>query len=427
MFDSLAIRPLRMFRDKDNIDVGFLAEALLFYQQVHVAVSKRGLNQLIKICGPDALLELLKSGHLKMSYLENGYLLGQDEQNGRTLYFPGIAKVPGQSLQEVAWELFIDATGRPGRGKRLASSFCRFVDVISYDESFLDRIAEDYQDKTYMHDSVVRLLEFLVPEYRQTEEIVFQVSAEPKGSWRTMRLSLEAEDHIRNGNPNIPQSMVVSTRRFFTVRTNVNFDLVEQLYSSRYPTSLRLTLSHVLDRFMYARDDLEAAARTYSELAVDPFSSEMVKRKISRFITRHAHSEEQFSQFQDVFLKDARAIKEAVNSGERSFYDVMKLLEKARKFKHWLKGQPTDIDLVTEYFREVTSDSWVDKLQSKTLRWILFDLSGVVLDKLGWEPYGTLTGVALSVADAFLLDSIATGWRPSQFVNGPLRAFVSKQ
>lgn len=37
---------------------------------------------------------------------------------------------------------------------------------------------------------------------------------------------------------------------------------------------------------------------------------------------------------------------------------------------------------------------------------------------------GTLGGVALSALDSFVLDRMLKGWKPNQFVEGPLRRFL---
>ena len=39
---------------------------------------------------------------------------------------------------------------------------------------------------------------------------------------------------------------------------------------------------------------------------------------------------------------------------------------------------------------------------------------------------GTAAGTALSLADSFLLDKLIKGWKPSQFIDGPLKDFVQR-
>ncbi|MFH0980414.1 MAG: hypothetical protein V2A79_02615 [Planctomycetota bacterium] len=40
------------------------------------------------------------------------------------------------------------------------------------------------------------------------------------------------------------------------------------------------------------------------------------------------------------------------------------------------------------------------------------------------EVPGLVVGATLGAVDAFLVEKVAGGWRPNQFVDGPLRGFV---
>jgi hypothetical protein len=69
MFDSICIR--RQQRTGAPIDLGFLAEAMLFYRIVHVVRDNEMFRFLIRVCGLDALLVALEQGFLKLSYLHD--------------------------------------------------------------------------------------------------------------------------------------------------------------------------------------------------------------------------------------------------------------------------------------------------------------------------------------------------------------------
>jgi hypothetical protein len=72
----------------------------------------------------------------------------------------------------------------------------------------------------------------------------------------------------------------------------------------------------------------------------------------------------------------------------------------------------------------VTQSTWVDKLPSKTIRWLLFSGAGLGLDAMGAGGVGTALGIGLGAVDSFFLDSILKGWKPNQFVEGSLAPFV---
>ena len=70
-------------------------------------------------------------------------------------------------------------------------------------------------------------------------------------------------------------------------------------------------------------------------------------------------------------IEDLPSIRDAVNSGGRTFRDVIQLIEKGEKFKKWLRKHEAEQDLRGAYCREVTHVDWADKLPPKSARWLL--------------------------------------------------------
>jgi hypothetical protein len=66
MFDSICVR--NQSPHDVRIDLGFLAEAMLFYSDVLVIAREQMIGQLAKGCGPEILIELLERGYLRLSY-----------------------------------------------------------------------------------------------------------------------------------------------------------------------------------------------------------------------------------------------------------------------------------------------------------------------------------------------------------------------
>ena len=59
---------------------------------------------------------------------------------------------------------------------------------------------------------------------------------------------------------------------------------------------------------------------------------------------------------------------------------------------------------------------WADNLPPKTLRWLIFTAAGI--------PLSLAAAVGLGAADTFLLDKLIKGWKPNQFIEGPLKDFL---
>jgi hypothetical protein len=175
-----------------------------------------------------------------------------------------------------------------------------------------------------------------------------------------------------------------------------------------------------------AHEQLYYAGSFNSELAIDRVSEVINVQTIDAFLQRRFKSEEQLSRFNDLVLNDARAIREAINSGAVPFSDVVRLAERARKFRDWTKRQAPDADLVKEYYKAVVKETWADKLPTKTARWSIFTGVGVALDVLGTGGVGTAIGVAASALDAFVVDKLIQGWKPHHFIERELRPTLSK-
>ena len=177
---------------------------------------------------------------------------------------------------------------------------------------------------------------------------------------------------------------------------------------------------------MEARKMLENAADADAELAVSPVYSRLTSLKLESVIRRRQRSANNIAAFQDLVFDDGRSIADSINRNAKRLKDVLPVLMRAQKFREWLRTRQPDADLVKEYFRAVTSESWIDKLPNKFMRWSVFTGAGIALDALGAGGIGTAAGVALGAADTFLIDRIVKGWKPDRFVNASLKEFVEK-
>ena len=163
-----------------------------------------------------------------------------------------------------------------------------------------------------------------------------------------------------------------------------------------------------------------------ADLAVSAPISIAAACKFKNLIERRGASETQIQAFEDLVFRESRCIREAVNSGERTFDDVLRLVTAGPKFKEWLKKSSQDGDLVKEYCREVTQAEWAEKLPPKSARFAIFGAASTAASFLLTPLAGAAVGIGLSAGDYFLLDKVIKGWKPNQFVNGPLKDFVGR-
>ena len=395
MFESICIHE-QAEGPGDPLDLGFLAEALLFYQNVRVAGHGTALRQIVPAFGPDVLFEFLQRGYLSITYLQE--LSGiHTRQTGSVneSHFPTAFAAPEYQLQNYAPKIFAEVTGRSERGRRLAARFIHIVETTCHDQNVLDATSADILAVTPVEEGFREILRVLAPEYE------------------------------------IPQPLITDVQQIderFHLSTNIDFVQANQSYHKRIPPShSSLTVAFMLSLLLKAREHMHFASRFGSEIASSRINASLLKFKVDSLVRAHDKNRETVSKFQDFIFDEGRTVREAINSGEKSFKDVLKIIEKAEKFKAWLKDQRPDAELCKEYHRAVTSQTWVDKLPSKTLRWLLFTGIGVGIDMLGAGGIGTAAGVGISAAEQLILDRLLKGWKPSQFVKGPLQDFVNRK
>ncbi|HSY73846.1 MAG TPA: hypothetical protein VK810_00105 [Dongiaceae bacterium] len=180
MFETICIR--NQYKSNDPIDLGFLAEAMLFYQQVRIVGNHVVLKQLVKQCGADTLIELLKNGFLKISYQTNNAGIQTLNTNSpNEIHSPILFSSTSTALQNIAPQIFIEATGRSGRGRRLGNRFASLVETVSYPETMTKAIEVDFAAKNYVKEAVLRLLKIHTPEYKIPSPFEFEIIQNAKG------------------------------------------------------------------------------------------------------------------------------------------------------------------------------------------------------------------------------------------------------
>jgi hypothetical protein len=384
-------------------DLGLLAETLVFYQHVNLVADGDMLKSLLRVCGPDSLLALIQDGSLSLAYVQNhlayvqnhiGSLRINDNTSAERHDF-ALIDFPGRTaLQEVLPKFLQEITGRSGRGRRLAKRLSDLILEESYDKSVVDGARADLKDTAYAQEAVSRVLRYLVPEYDLPEPFEFTVD---------------------------------STDGRLRVETNIDFARADELYQRRFPSAnSRIDKDFLLLRLAGVRGVLHLGARVSSDLAISPLDSIVATCRFTHLLRERAQNDDVLRLFQEFVFTDGRTIREAVNSGQRTFADVVRLAAAARKFKDWLKGKPSSRDLLREYCGEVSRIDWAERLPSKSIRWVLFTGVSTLIGVVAHPLAAAVAGVTLSAADTFLTDKLIKGWKPNQFVSGPLTEFVGR-
>jgi hypothetical protein len=304
MFESICIR--NQSQADSAIDLGFLAESMLFYSDVLVIASQGILVQLAKVCGPEVLVELIERGHLRLNYEQQ--LTGISTTNAGTQnerHSAVIFSSPQHDLQHIAPKLFTELIGRSGKGRRLANRLAKLVQTVDRPPEALVDFRSDLLDDRYLQSAIRELLPYYAPEYPIPNPLIFK--------------SREVGEE-------------------FAVETNIDFvDLNKSYHLHVAPSHSSVNAALLLSHILSTRDNLYFASTTKADLALNPISSQVLVTKVHSILDRSRNNASQLEVFQDVFFKDGRALGEAINRGQRSFADLLKILERADNFRQWLR------------------------------------------------------------------------------------------
>lgn len=392
MFEAITYR--NAIGPGPSIDIGALAEGLLFYGRVAIVANSATLKDLLTRIPPFILLPLLHDGRLEIHYLEDQAGVSTNTMsNGRSLHSLISFSSPNHAIEKVGPKVFMDAAGNTSQAKIGARKFTKLLRPLNHSGFDQGSLLQTLSDSDAIEETVRSLIHEAVPNFDATRGLRFKIERESNG---------------------------------FYVDTNIDFSGLNSLYHRVVPAShSSLTEGYILALIQRAYEATFFAASLNTEMAVHPIERAVQAASVQAVVKRYSNNQSQIESFSNLTLADSHAIREAVNTGAVPFSSVLKLLDSAEKFRHWLHKQPADADLVRAYYQEVIKDSWVEKLPGKSMRWGMFTGIGLGIDACGAGGLGTAAGMAIGAIDSFLVDKLINGWKPHQFVEKDLKSLFA--
>ena len=292
MFDSISIRLRDKVSQGQPYNLGFLAEALIFYKEVKLIANRWMIEDFVKRCGPDVILELVEEGYLKIDFeLDEFAIYTENSNSPNERHKPAYGHITSSqthiipSSHSIIGQAIDNAIGHSGKSRKLGNKLNKHVQVISHNGSINDHARNDFLNPVFLLPAINQLLDHLVPEYK-LEDLKFEVE--------------------KDGD-------------FVRVNTNINFLEANNYYHTRIPkTHSTLTTGYLLSTIHSALGDLHFAQRYSSEIAADELNSKIIKLKLTKLIETRDASSTAINCFQDFIFNDSRAIAEAVNSEQRN-------------------------------------------------------------------------------------------------------------
>lgn len=393
MFESICIRRQQPLYTPEPLDLSFLAEAMLFYQNVHLVADVDMLQQLLVECGLALVNEFIEEGFLKISYLATGTVIHEMSWTppltfGK-FYQPEILQSAEDSwnLEKLVSDIFSGTAGAAKDERR----FAELVPTLDVDKELDSAFADDLANASYIEHAVSQLLKMIAPTYPLPQDYYFRVSKE--GHWSG-----------------------------YQIETNIDFQQANKSFNKTWHKAnicQLLSPSSLLLSILEVRRDLFFAARAKTELATYPGNAAIIDVKLREILRAREKSEHEIEEFQRLLLVNSHEVGESIKLGYRSWHDLLALLKDKNtwNFKSWLQQRDANESLIREYIKALEKDNpWIASSPAKMLRFLITTAGGFV--------FTPLAAIGLSGADALLVDRLLGGWKPNQFVNGPLKAFA---
>lgn len=384
MFQAITIKSKET--SGQQIDIGFLAECLLFYENINLLGDKNTLPELFDLCGINEVRELIKNGRLNLFVRED--IIGASSF-GNDLFDLQTWKSDAIKQEKILNETFESLIGKSNESNKLTQEFMELTKPFEYNDGILEEIKSDLQDKDYISKAISSCINFWNPNKKiNPQEIQAQ--------------------YFESG-----QFGPFTTYKF---ETNINLEEFKDVNAS----SVILNIAE-------ARGDIHIASHFNSEIADKPIYSSLIRDRINTLINKFEKNEQGISSFQEIILPDYKPIGGSIRNNEIQFRDFIKLLEKSEKFRDWLQKVDDDKNVISEYHKAVISETWADKLPSKGVRFLVFTGAGLATDALLTGGLGTGIGIALGAGDNFIVDKLIKGWKPNQFIDDELSKILRKK
>lgn len=392
MFDSIV---LNRSIDGPAITIGEIAEALLFYQNIHIVMDTSNLLGLIQSIGPHNIIRLLSHPDVKTTYIEEILGVMSDETNFGTEYTLASGYFSGnQEHGEIkSWKKRLEfMLTRQGLNKTQAENFTeRFRQCVTLKRltgdhfihgGVISAAKEDFNDPEYVSSAARIILRNLLPKEKAADEFYFRI-------------------HPSHGT--------------FRVSTNIDFPEINRYQKNVLANNDETTPASIASSILNSSYGLILAAHYGGDFHTSTTESKIIQQKNKQILTRANANRNELSNFYEIALTGCPDIATVINKGERSFEEFLELLTRAKKFKKWLKEKSPDEKLLSQYLEDITTSSWFGSGSGKALRYLASNGLGLI------DP---ITGLLTSALDCFILDKLTAGWKPNQFIIKKIKPFV---
>jgi hypothetical protein len=389
---------LRRAEGGSPISAGIVAEALLFYQRVHLVIDRGTLLQLLRQIGVSQLIALMRRTDFSAVYTEEILATMTSSVGPMKVHDYGALTLSGDQAagqlnstpDRLQFEL--ERSGiATAEAKMFAKAFLKNVPVRKLSGNhFLkggvpNAARADLLDPTYTVTAIRRALPMVSGGYDPGADFKFEVINTPLGNY---------------------------------VFENIDLEGINQRRAMMSPPLEPLTVAYLLSHILDARADLAMAAHYGGDFITSAITSALVQLRHEVLFQRTRLNMEAQRQFAEIALPDMPTIAELIDSGDRTFDEFLRFLDKSVRFKHWITSANPDEGLAREYLLSISSQDWIQTPKVKSIRYML---------TLAADATHPIAGMVAGFADNFLIEKLLGGWRPNHFVNNQLGPFLANK
>lgn len=396
MFDKICIKNKES--ESYKLDISFLIDSLLFYNKVVVLVHKKEMALLIRSFGENLLKELIMSGRLEVKIKQN-HLGSIILPNG--MYNVDTFSSKNENIESLLYESHRIIINNSTKNLEFTNTFSKITDAYIYPQTVRDNIIADFNNKDLLTKTLPIYFNSIIPEYK-------------------LPSSIEIEIEKKDG---------FGPYEGYTLNTNIDMGELNSVFKANRPEiQYDIDYSGFLLSMAESKGDIQIASDLESELVTSDLYSKFIAIEIEQIILQRANSQQQLSLFNEYVLTNCSSLGLAYLAGTINGKELIKILEKADKFRDWLKNLPEGKNLLGEYHSAVMTKDLSDKLPIKATRFVIFEGIGITLDLLGAGGIGTMVATGLSITDNFILDKIINRkWKPNQFIDGTLKPAITSK
>lgn len=389
---------LRRAESGSPISVGQLAEGMFYYQKVHLIIDRETLFHLVQKLGTGLFLSILNRADISAVYCEE--MLGTHTESVGTSQFHNYVAFTLSGHQDkgdlkTVQERLLFELERKGVAKK---------DARSFSKAFLERVpVRKYSGNHFLKGGVPEAAKHDLLDGEFVRQAVRQAITAIQGGY-AIGDDLKFE--------------VLNSELGNFVFTNINFDAINRKRAQFNPPIGPLTVAHLLSNILDARADFALASFYGGDFVTSSSTSAIIQVKHAELLRRSRLNVDSRQQFTEVVLPDSPSLAEVIDAGERTFDEFLSLLDRATRFKDWLKSVSPDENLIRTYMRDISSEGWIQRLPAKSLRYAL---------ALALDAANPVASLVAGFVDNFLIEKLLGGWRPNHFVSSKLGPFVRGQ